>query len=133
MKDLTFPFDPIVASDVKVFPGFVANTILQDSLFTPNVTIVTSMLKWTIRMFCDFEFSKYPFDLQTCKLRFITGQLNITNHAEDINNLFFNTKVVGRGLIHHGTMTPWSHSASDAYNGDSPIVKYYGHTFGHMP
>ena len=80
MKDLTFPFDPIVASDVKVFPGFVANTILQDNLFTPNVTIVTSMLKWTIRMFCDFEFSKYPFDLQTCKLRFITGKLNITNH-----------------------------------------------------
>ena len=80
MKELTFPFDPIIASDVKVFPGYVANAILQEEIFPPSITVVTSILKWTIQIFCDFNFSKYPFDHQTCKLRFITGKLNITQN-----------------------------------------------------
>ena len=80
MKELTFPNDPIIASDVKVFPGSVANAILQEEVFTNGTTVVTSILKWTIRIFCNFDFAKYPFDNQKCKLRFITGKLNITEN-----------------------------------------------------
>ena len=74
ITDVHGPAVPIVG----LSKGKVINEALSMELFSQNATIMLAGPMWKIEVFCEFDFSKYPFDHQTCSLYIGTYNLNIT-------------------------------------------------------
>ena len=70
--------DPIVAKEFRVFSGKFGNGILGKEAFSQNSTVVGAYPRWKVKMFCDFDFSRYPFDQQICSFKMVTERLNVT-------------------------------------------------------
>ena len=83
LKELTLVHEPILAK-VALFPGESVNIlygIYKDDLngiVDPNATMVAAELSWKIKISCDFDFSKYPFDSQDCPLYLEAEDINVT-------------------------------------------------------
>ena len=58
--------------------GKDTNQALSTDLFSPNATVMYAFPMWKVKLFCPFEFSKYPFDQQTCSFMIAAFNLNIT-------------------------------------------------------
>ena len=82
LKELTFTPDKKIAG-IKLHQGRQINSYLSSLSkdkyrkngldefsvrFNPDTIIVSAYGKWTIKVSCGFDFSKYPFDDQNCRL-----------------------------------------------------------------
>ena len=82
LKEITFTPDKTIA-DIKLHKGRHINKFLSSLSkkkdiknglnefsirFNPDTIVVTAYGKWTIKVSCSFDFSKYPFDSQNCRL-----------------------------------------------------------------
>ena len=65
-------------SQVGVTKGEYANHALGMNLFSSNTTVFYGRSDWKAKVFCRFDFSKYPFDKQKCVFAIITFDLNVT-------------------------------------------------------
>ena len=54
------------------------NLALSKDLFSPNATVMYAFPMWKVKVFCPFEFSKYPFDQQKCSFMITAFNLNVT-------------------------------------------------------
>ena len=57
LKEIISIHDPVF-SDLTLITGTMANTILSREMFQPNATVVKANTKYTIKFFCEFDFSK---------------------------------------------------------------------------
>ena len=73
-----YVLDPIIARPVTLNPGTLANQYLSGELFTPNATVIMADIDWIITMKCDLTFSNFPFDINTCPVRLLLGNMNVT-------------------------------------------------------
>ena len=79
--------DPIIAKEFRLFPGKFANQIFRNDAFASNLTLIGANPRWKLKIFCDFDFSRYPFDNQICSFKMVTERLNVTlvsppNHSD---------------------------------------------------
>ena len=63
MKELKYLYDPIIARFLILVPIYLTNTT--------NFGLVTS-IRFAVTLSCDFDFSSYPFDENTCPFRLET-------------------------------------------------------------
>ena len=69
--------DPVI-SDIWLWIGKSVNTMLAEDVFLPNATVVGAFPSWDVKIFCNFDFSEYPFDHQICPLGIANTDLNVT-------------------------------------------------------
>ena len=82
LKEITPLYDPIIARDVYLGLGSAVNALLGVNSFQANDTFVFTTPKWKVKIFCDFDFSKYPFDEKICPLKMSATGLNITMYGK---------------------------------------------------
>ena len=68
---------PVIAK-IGLMDGKSANHIISKNVFSLNSTIIVARTIWKIKVFCRFDFSKYPFDEQMCHVGFFAYNLNVT-------------------------------------------------------
>ena len=83
VKELTFVHNPILAKlalwpgdSVNIMYGIITND--WNDIVDPNTTMVAAEISWKIKISCDFDFSKYPFDSQNCPLNLEAEDINVT-------------------------------------------------------
>ena len=81
LKEMISIHDPVLSS-LTLITGTIANTILSREVFQPNAAVVKADTKFTIKFFCDFDFSTYPFDIQTCNLEIFSLYVAVTVYDE---------------------------------------------------
>ena len=72
-----YVLDPIIARPVTLNPGTLANQYLSVEFFTPNATVIMADIDWIVTMKCDLTFSNFPFDINTCPVRLLLGNMNV--------------------------------------------------------
>ena len=83
LKKLGAVHEPIL-SYISLVSGESMNYLLSKirnttiSLYPPNATIVHASAKRKVKIFCKFDFSKYPFDSQDCPLTMNAYDINVT-------------------------------------------------------
>ena len=82
VKELIFILDPVI-SRTALITGTRANKILSQEIFLPNATVAKAVFNVIIKFFCDFDFSNYPFDHQTCSFEMASEYISVTAYDED--------------------------------------------------
>ena len=67
---------------LELLPGSSMNNFLSKEIFSPNATVVNYYAKCNVKISCNFDFAKYPFDHQNCSLQMVMdgNDINITIH-----------------------------------------------------
>ena len=73
LKFLQFLDDPIKFSWVLLFPSNP-----EMVMFSLNTTLIQAFIEWHVTVSCDFDFSNYPFDDQSCGFRMMLYDSKIT-------------------------------------------------------
>ena len=80
--------------------------------FNPDTMIVTAFGKWTIKVSCSFDFSKYPFDDQNCRLIMRGPFRNLTifdaQHSSFNQDMFGNFDLKQRLYVVPGVWSDFS-------------------------
>ena len=150
LKELTFTPDKTIA-DITLNRGRHINKYLSslskskhrnnglDRIsvnFDPDTIIVTAWGKWTIKISCRFDFSKYPFDDQNCRLRMTVPFRNLT--IFDASHSLYNQEGFGNfNLKQRVYVSPgiWSDFAQEyqtlfgVYNNMPRQIDAYVHQF----
>ena len=94
MKEMKPLYDPIIARELRLLSGRTVNGVLSKEVFFPNTTLIATNPKWIVKIFCDFDFSTYPFDNQKCAFKMISENVNVTLHERPsyYNKLFAKEK-----------------------------------------
>ena len=74
LKDVKYIFDPIIYDYVDL----VSNTKFNRTAYHPNATLVQVYLYWHVTVPCNFDFSKFPFDDQSCVAELGAYDVNVT-------------------------------------------------------
>ena len=65
---------------LELMPGSSMNNFFPKDIFPPNATVVNYYAKCNVKISCNFDFAKYPFDHQNCPLHMHGNDMNITIH-----------------------------------------------------
>ena len=68
-RELKYLHNPIV-SRIKLKRAELINRLYKNISFSGDFPIVESAIKWSATVFCNFDFSKFPFDQNTCPFVF---------------------------------------------------------------
>ena len=77
LREISPVYAPII-SRVGLLRGKTANQVYGKELFSENSSVVTDSPMWKVKIFCRFDFSKYPFDRQNCSFGMISLGYNLT-------------------------------------------------------
>ena len=77
LREISPVYDPII-SRLGLHWGKTANQVCGQELFSQNAPIVIDQPMWKVKIFCRFDFSKYPFDRQNCSFRMVSLGYNLT-------------------------------------------------------
>ena len=75
-------YDPISAY-VELVPGSSINRAISKEIFPPNATVIEAWTLHRVKIYCKFDFSKFPFDRQSCPMTMLVHDLNMTVHDDD--------------------------------------------------
>ena len=92
MKEILHIFHPLVIQNIMVGSGEWANILLSSErrkIFPLDSYLIAGMLNMKVKFSCNFDFTYYPFDHQTCSLRIITNGINSTLYERPKHNLSF--------------------------------------------
>ena len=70
-------YDPISAY-VDLVPGSSINRVVAKEMFPPNATVIEAWTLRRVKIFCKFDFSKFPFDHQSCPMTMTAYDMNMT-------------------------------------------------------
>ena len=73
----------MIAKDVALFSGEKMNERLSANIFPNHSTTVVAYPKWSVKIACDFDFSKYPFDRNECPFLMVADNLELTKLASN--------------------------------------------------
>ena len=65
---------------LELMPGSSMNNYFSKDILPPNATVVNYYTKLNVKISCNFDFEKYPFDHQNCPLEMNGNNANITIH-----------------------------------------------------
>ena len=82
LKVLRYLYDPIIVNQLKLVSGKHVNRIAKENLLLSHEKRIFALVKWTVKLSCRFDFSRYPFDTNTCPFRMRAERLNVTNRIE---------------------------------------------------
>ena len=74
--------DPIVG-DLKLQRANIVNRLFENNFASDDFPIVTTSIMWSISIACPFDFSKFPFDKNSCPLVLRFWGLDISMGASD--------------------------------------------------
>ena len=77
-NEVSFLFYPIIASEMIATSSQLGNGILKKKQYLNNTTVIVANFQWKVKIPCNTDFSAYPFDTQTCRLRMTTRSINVT-------------------------------------------------------
>ena len=74
VKAVKYLHDPIVYNYVQL----VSNTLVKRNIYYQNATLIRAHIEWHVIISCNFDFSKYPFDDQSCYNEITIWDANVT-------------------------------------------------------
>ena len=77
LRQITPIKSPVIAQ-VGLMNGESANHVMSTHLFSMDSAIVYTRSMWQVKVFCRFDFSKYPFDEQICYFAMASYNLTVT-------------------------------------------------------
>ena len=77
LKELSPIWDPMIAKDVYLVSGGKMNGVLSENKFSSDSTVVLAYPKWSVKIACEFDFSKYPFDRNHCPFLMMANDLEL--------------------------------------------------------
>ena len=77
-KEVSFLFYPIIASEIIATSGKLANQLLKKKQYPSDTTVIVANFQWKVTIPCNTDFSAYPFDTQTCRLRMMSKRINVS-------------------------------------------------------
>ena len=78
LRELRFIFDPIIAKELRLVPAAKVNDFMKKKILEPDEMRVVAIFKWIVKVACNMEFSKYPFDRHTCTFIITAENINVT-------------------------------------------------------
>lgn len=80
LKEWISLYDPMFLSQL---------TLVSSNPITPNVTLVNASLQWRVTIFCEFEFSIFPLDVQQCPFHVRgSNSKRVKRLLYDTNNIY---------------------------------------------
>ena len=122
VKELTFIHNPVMAQ-ILLVPGKAMNAMLLQDIYDPNATLIISLITWKVKISCNFDFSKFPFDRQSCPLEMEASDINVTMFSEE-DNIRTNQSTYGGYSLKQEIL----HSTSDeffAFNEHTTTFGFY--------
>ena len=78
LKELRFIFDPIIAKELRLVSAAKVNDFMKKKMIEPGEMRVLAIFKWIVQVSCNMEFSKYPFDRNTCPILITAENINVS-------------------------------------------------------
>ena len=77
LQDRKNLLDPNLMERIRLSNNIQARPRWFTNMFTPNLTLVMSRIEWSVTVSCSFDFSNFPFDINTCPFKIKTYLINI--------------------------------------------------------
>ena len=120
LKEFDAIYEP--KATLELIPGSSMNKWFSKNIFPHNATIVSHYTKSNVKISCNFDFAKYPFDHQNCPLLMKGYNINITIY--DITVLGFDQEIFMGYRTKHGVYLNNSLNHLNHYYGGQ--VNYFG-------
>ena len=82
-------------TQLLLVPGQAINAMVSQDVVHPNATMVTALITWKVMISCSFDFSKYPFDRQSCPLEMEASDIDVSTMFSEEDDVRLNQSTYG--------------------------------------